>query len=191
MKNEYEVFPTPHWVTQRFLESGVLDEAQDDRWLEPCAGDGAIVSAANSFFGRRLSWVTQDVREIDGLGYVGDYTQFQPPGQFNVGITNPPFSRAFAIVQAMSKQCAQAAILQRLNWLATAERHAWLSWHMPDVYVLPNRPSFDDRGTDGCEYAWFHWRSWELRTSASIQMLNITDKATRCGERRGQGVLPL
>lgn len=43
--------------------------------------------------------------------------------------------------------------------------------HTPDVYVLPQRPSFTGKGTDSTSYAWFVWTSAE-KTEGKLQILN-------------------
>ena len=45
-RQDLDVYPTPAWVVDRLLE--VVD-FPGGRWLEPCAGDGAIMRAVNAW----------------------------------------------------------------------------------------------------------------------------------------------
>jgi hypothetical protein len=53
------------------------------------------------------------------------------------------------------------ALLLPLNWLGGDARGKWLRavpMYCPDLYVLPNRPSFTaDGATDSLNYAWMVW----------------------------------
>ena len=52
----------------------------------------------------------------------------------------------------------------------------------PDVFVLPDRPSFTGEGSDSADYAWFVWPS-TIR-AARFQVLKATPLAERkqdCG----------
>lgn len=53
--------------------------------------------------------------------------------------------------------------LLRLPALETKERNRWIRENMPDVYVLPKRPSFTGKGSDATAYAWMVWHKewWE------------------------------
>jgi hypothetical protein len=60
----------------------------------------------------------------------------------------------------------------------------------PDVFVLPNRPSFrpSKRGiftTDSIEYAWFMWgeEPGRYRSEGRMSVLNTTPKEERRGKR--------
>jgi hypothetical protein len=65
-------------------------------------------------------------------------------------------------------------MLLRLNFLGGAKRTAFLRARPPDIYVLPNRPSFTGHGTDACEYAWFVWPSNRQRHQGHVQVLAET-----------------
>jgi hypothetical protein len=54
----------------------------------------------------------------------------------------------------------------------------------PDVYVLPNRPSFTGGSTDSIEYAWFVWRTRAAR-SGTIRVLAETGREERIGAPKG------
>lgn len=70
--------------------------------------------------------------------------------------------------------------LERLNFLEGEARNAWLREQAPDVYVLPNRPSFTGDGTDSIAYAWFVWPAGQHdRTSGRLEILPSTPAAER------------
>ena len=67
-------------------------------------------------------------------------------------------------------------MLLRVNWLGSAERTKFFYKNMPDIYVLPNRPSFKkstNANSDPTEYAWFHW-SQRRSNSGKIRRLDET-----------------
>lgn len=163
--------PTPSWCVRRLLESGLLAPylEPDCHWLEPAVGDGAIVRAVNGWAdarGRgRPSWTTVDIRPSTGADIIGDFCGFgrplvdaaRPRRGWSVCLTNPPFSQAMEFVVEGHIRAPVVWMLLPLRWLASASRHGWLRGHMPDVFVLPNRPSFDGLGSDNSDYAWMGW----------------------------------
>jgi hypothetical protein len=104
-------------------------------------------------------WTTFDIRRTGYADYVGDFLALTPPlnPDFDVVITNPPYNQALEFVRASLRWGKVVVMLLRLNWIASQKRHAFVREHPPDVYVLPNRPSFTGKGTDSIEYAWFVW----------------------------------
>ena len=182
-----DFYPTPKWCVRRILEAVDLPGGQ---WLEPCIGHGAVVAATagirsdvvwtgldvHASFARPVSVLPPPVRFL-----AEDFTQWRPaaPLSFDVVITNPPYAIAQAIIERSLSLAPIVVMLLRLNYLASAGRALFMRRHPPDVYVLPNRPSFSGRGTDSIEYAWFVWRPKEARTSGRIQVLPPTDRTER------------
>jgi hypothetical protein len=76
-------------------------------------------------------------------------------------ITNPPFSLLNQFLYHSRKLCPEADLvfLLRLNTLAGGDKSGrpelYKRLGTPDVYVVPNRPSFTKGKTDACEYGWF------------------------------------
>lgn len=176
-----EFFPTPAWVVHRLLEFCSFPFAT--AWLEPCVGNGDIVRAVNDYY-RGLGfeaprWVTQDIRPTGAAMHVGDYTKRQPPGTFATSITNPPFSKAMQIARAMMDQCRHVAILQRLDWAATEERHQFFQDTTPNIFIVPEKISFVNGTTDLRHYAWFLWCAG--RGHGRVHWLNRTPVAERKG----------
>lgn len=166
-----DFYPTPAWCVHRLLEAVALP---DGWWLEPAVGDGAIVQAVDSRIGctPRCKWKTFDIRQTEAAMYVRDFLAMDPPEDpmFDGIITNPPYNQALEFVRLSIKWSPIVVMLLRLNWIASQKRHAFIREHPPDVYVLPNRPSFTGRGTDSIEYAWFVWGQGGGRLS----VLNLT-----------------
>lgn len=193
-------YPTPAWCVHRLLEVCPLPLASLGvrRWLEPCAGDGAIMRAVDTFLRPedRPSWTAVEIRpeaaELiparDGdLVHVGDFLRDAPPsGPFITIITNPPYSLAMEFIQRSFDLAPGAFIvmLLRVNFAASAARSTFMREFPPDVYVLPNRPSFTNGGTDATEYAWFVWPPIRRRTHGSFRVLATTSKEER-GVRSG------
>lgn len=160
-----DYYPSPSWTVHRLLEACPLPGG---RWLEPCVGDGAIVRAVNEVRSD-VEWITCDIRPeceavLDERGvrrhWVGDFLDpvAVPIDSVDVVLTNPPFGISRAFATRCLAIAPVVAFLLRLNWLrGTDEHNAWLREHMPAPKVLPQRPSFDGRGTDATEYAWMVW----------------------------------
>lgn len=71
-------------------------------------------------------------------------------------IGNPPYSNAMRFVETSMMVGDTVAMLLRLPWMASLKRAAFHRANPSDVYVLPKR-SFNGRGCDSCDYAWFVW----------------------------------
>lgn len=184
-----DYYPTPAWCVHRLLEAVAFPGG---RWLEVAAGDGAIIRAASE---RRtdVEWTALELREeckaplaaLTGSRRrvrIGDFLDLEPAklgDRFDLAITNPPYSLGMEMVRHSLGFADQVAMLLRLNFLASAERAPFMHQHAPDVYVLPNRPSFSGRGTDSIEYAWFVWHPRKKRRAGKLTVLPLTPKAER------------
>jgi hypothetical protein len=96
--------------------------------------------------------------------------------------TNPPFALAEEFLRRAEDLFPDAAIvvLVRLGFLASESRLAlWRQLGTPDVFVLPNRPSFTDDGrTDASDYCWLVFPT-EYRTSGAFEVLKSTPRHIR------------
>ena len=157
-----DYYPTPSSCVASLMKTIRLPGGN---WLEPAAGDGAIVRAITR---RNVKWSLGELRQTEqaklraaapkGQITIGDFLAVTAPGHFSVAITNPPFSLAQDFIDACLKCSDHVVMLLRLNYLASIGRYPFMSTHTPDIYVLPRRPSFTGGKTDSVEYAWFHWR---------------------------------
>ncbi len=179
-----DYYPTPGWCVDRLLAALQLPGGA---WLEPSAGDGAIIRTVNR---KRLDveWTAVELRvecgeRLASTGahvVIADFLHYAPTAanhgrRWNVALLNPPFSLAMPFVEASLSVAEHVVVLQRLNWLEGKKRNPFFRRHAPDVKVLPDRPSFfDGAGTDSCAYAWFHWRRGEDRSVGTLEVLDST-----------------
>jgi hypothetical protein len=76
-----------------------------------------------------------------------------------VALGNPPFALAQEFIQHTLTMAEQVVFLLRLSFLESQKReHFFARVGVPDVFVLPERPSFTGEGTDACAYAWMRWQ---------------------------------
>jgi len=193
-------YPTPGWCFRRFLDKFLADHPDAlnvGAWLEPGAGEGNLVRTANEWFEdsahKSPEWDVNELREecvefLDDLD-IREITisDFLDNGdlrhhQYDVVITNPPFSLTMQFIEAALRlNTRYVVMLQRLNYIGTERRHAFMQANPPDLYVLPNRPSFKATGeTDSVEYAWMVWDTRNLRRAkGEYVMLSLTPKEER------------
>jgi len=182
-------YPTPQWCVERLLEAVTLPNGQ---WLEPCAGSGEIIKVI-SRQNIKARWTAIEISPeysktlVEVVGQEGDVviTDFlQMPCsdifKVDVAITNPPYSRVMDFVTKSMQLADWVIMLLRLNFLGSLKRAKFFHRHMPDVYVLPNRPSFTGEGTDSTEYAWFVWPPENFRYRGIVGVLNTTPRHIRC-----------
>jgi hypothetical protein len=184
-------FPTPSWCIDRLLEAWTPRAG----WImEPAAGDGAIIAAAR----RRLplqGWAALDIRDCGAEQraagatnvYTADFLRWDGDQDITSRITtvwtNPPFALAEQFIRRADSLFPDADLcfLVRLGFLATEKRSKlWWDLGAPDVYVLPNRPSFTpDGGTDSSDYAWIVLPGDEARAEGKFCVLATTPKEQR------------
>ena len=200
-------YPTPAWVVRRLLEHHRVHAIVKNStlakplWVEPGVGAGHIVRAVNDWCTRievtTPRWRVFDKRETDFMrGYnreratvldVTDVTATRRwlrnlPGKASsrVVIGNPPFSLARRFIDVSRAAAENVFLLLRLNFLGSEERASFIRGATPDVYVLPNRPSFVKNGkTDSIEYAWFHWHAHSGNGDGRLYVLDTTPKEER------------
>lgn len=218
---EHDLYPTGEWCVHRLLDRVRLPRG---RWMEPCAGGGAIIRAVHShpsMAGALPTWTAIDIREAArsqlelavgnaGSVSIGDFLAYdRVDPELTVIPSNPPYGLAEKIVRHCLEIAPNAWVVQllRLNFYAGEDRSEWMEKHVPDAYVLPNRPQFrdsitpvlDDAGqpvinpktglpkvkkssSDSCEYAWMVWApgagTFE-RTVGHISLLGTTSLEVR------------
>lgn len=162
-----DAYMTPKWCVQALLQDVPLPLG---RWLEPAAGEGAIIEAVKETqWGDRIVFDAVEIRDeckesliqhqIAQLSF-GDFLVHPVIThglQYSVAITNPPFSLALEYVIACYRIAATAVMLLPLDFLGTVKRSGFMRIRPPDVYVIPRRPSFTNGGSDSCNYGWFVW----------------------------------
>ena len=188
-----DYYPTPGWCVHRLLEAADLPGG---RWLEPAAGDGHIIRAVGDVRDD-VTWSAVELREDclaaleDAVGHsgsvhIGDFLEVDADtAKPAVIVTNPPYSIAMEMLEsALGVDGAVVVMLLRLNFLASARRAPLMRRFPPDVYVLPNRPSFSGKGTDSIEYAWFAWPIDRVREAGAVRVLRPTSPTERNENRR-------
>lgn len=174
-----DFYETPGWCVWRLLET--LPLPLRGMWLEPCAGNLAIVGAVNGFEGYGPTWTTNDIRLESSANFHFNFLDYDlAQARWDVVITNPPFSLAAEFIRHALPLAPWVVMLLRLNFLGSAKRSAFFRKEMPDVYVLPNRPSFTEDGrTDATEYAWMVWTPERGRTRGALEVLAETPAEER------------
>lgn len=189
-RSPHDAYDTPSWCVKRFLEKCELPPGS---WLEPGAGSGCIVRVVNEVIPKWIDWTLVEIREEckefwnEGDLIVGDFIQeaekYREAGKmFDVTITNPPYKYAMDFIEAAWPISKYVAFLLRLNFMASQKRCEWMKANKPDIYVLPDRPSFDLLGTDATEYAWFVWKTKHLfgpRKFGKVYILDSTPQVER------------
>lgn len=188
-----DYYPTPAWCVHRLLEAASFPGG---RWLEVAAGEGAIIRAVDE---RRqdVEWTAVELRAkckaplaaLTGARRrvrITNFLALEPAAlgeRFDLAITNPPYSVGMEMVEHSFGFADRVVMLLRLNFLASAERAPFMHRYPPDVYVMPNRPSFSGKGTDSIEYAWFVWHPGKRRKVGRLTVLPVTPRAERASAR--------
>ncbi len=194
-RHEADFYETPAYCVTRLLEKLTLPGGH---WLEPCAGGGAIIRAVNAFR-QDVVWSAGDLVArypsdiplpprynvvCDGAGNeltvdVGDFLTAPDPVGVDVVFTNPPYTLAMEFLTKSLRIARHVVMLLRINFLESEKRAEFMRVSRPDMYVLPNRPSFTGGGTDMTGYCWLYFDSKRERESHWF-ILDSTPK----GERR-------
>jgi len=175
-RNARDLYPTPHWAIRAVFRRLAIDS--DDEVIDPCCGDGRIMSVAEARGATGWGW------DIDP---VGDFPKFDSLGDAPWGlaseawvskkrqtiITNPPFSKALEFVERAIAEAygRPIAMLLPVPFLASETRFRFNTEHPCHVMVLPKRPSFTPNGkTDAVTYAWL---VWNYGTKGTYEVLNV------------------
>ncbi len=182
-RHAYDFYKTPPSAIYPFLDKcsrlGLVRASEEFLWLEPCAGDGAIINACTNYWHTRPTqptWMAIEIqKELKAplkqtaaqAVLIQDYLRYIPdPGlEPDIIFSNPPFTYAREIIEhskTIVKPDGDIVMLLRLAFTESQER--WEFWESqikkPDLYILHKRPAFTEDGkTDSCAYAFFHWWS--------------------------------
>jgi hypothetical protein len=203
-RESFDFYPTPGWCVERLLETGALSCVSNSSiWFEPAAGDGRIIKAVRSFHADnglcQPTWLAAEIQPrfheslsklvesnnilIDNFLTLDLAERIQVTPDVIIG--NPPYSLAFEFVKrSMELAAKQIAFLLRIDFVVSVKKHQWLTENMPDIYVLPNRPSFVRKKTDMANYAWLVWThkgsdQGYKQSCGKIEILNLTTKDMR------------
>lgn len=166
VRRKGDYYPTPSWCVRALIETVDLPSG---RWLEPTAGDGAIIRAANAVLRGGVAWEAIEINEehrgsLEATGatvQIADVMAADLSGDYRMVIGNPPYSYAEEIIdRVLSAVECPVAMLLPLTFLAGQRRDEFYRRHgIPDVLVLPRRPSFVGCGTAAVDYGWMIWQS--------------------------------
>lgn len=191
VRDPSDYYATPSWCVRRLLEAVDLPGGL---WLEPCAGEGAIIRAVaevrDDVRWHAIEYRDECIEALSGLPTVeaaagGSFQRKSAVGSFAVCLSNPPYRSALEFVQHALRFAPIVIMLLRLNWLASAARAEWMRAHQPSVFVLPDRPSFVGRGGDATDYAWM---AWGLRTPGTLVLGStpLAERRSHTPRTRGQ-----
>lgn len=153
-RSPLDFYETPQEATHAFMHLGPFEMYQD-AILDAGCGTGAIASCVKQYCEQQQYVIGCDIEFrpefFDRCPYVpffqGDFLKMDRGnfGDHRIGavIMNPPYLLAQEFIEhALTLTDGPVAALLRLNFLGGGERSKWLSVHVPDVYVLADRPSF-------------------------------------------------
>lgn len=186
--------PGDFYVTPAYCVHYLLDnvEIPGRYWLEPCAGDGAIIRAtrgdprcADVRWGAvekatRFRQAMLDAGSLHGdMVWPGTDFLLDDLGRhpaFSACIGNPPYSHAEAFLRRALQLSPFVAFLLSLGFLESKKRRPLFEEvGVPDVYVIVPRPRFRGKGSDACTYAWMIFRrEWAGRFQGHTQILYPT-----------------
>lgn len=180
-----DFYETPKFAVNRFLDKIYLPGGH---WLEPAAGFGKIINTVNEHGSitatwdacELVYWAYQKLQPLTKNLYIGNYLEQKlDKHKYNVIITNPPYYLAQEFIEhSIDLEPDYVVMLLRTNFLESETRNSFLRSNTPDIYVLPNRPSFTGDGTDATSYAWFVW-SRVPKTHGNLYILEHTPRKER------------
>lgn len=210
LRQPSDLYETPSWCTFRFLDAYFKEilpffPESDLRKFgahlaEPCCASGKIIDAVERWFvdhslPRPASWSLHELNEelvpIGRTVRIGDFlTSGCVRESVSLVVTNPPYSLAEEFLRHSRKlyPYADISFLLRTGFLSSERREPlFQEMGTPDLYVLPNRPSYVKVGsssTDSCDYAWFVWPSAK-RSEGRLVRLAITSEEDRGVKKKG------
>ena len=166
-KNAGDSYFTPFWCFEGLEQ--FIDFTKYKTAFDPSIGDGRLIFEwlEGKFDircdGRDKAWESETGEDEDFLNW---------DGYSDLIISNPPFSLAQKFIEHALPRCDTLIFLLRLNFLGSQKRHKFWKANPPDkLIVLSKRPSFDGKGTDNNDYAWYVWQNKEKRIPSGIEWM--------------------
>ena len=162
-----DAYFTPYSLVEAMIPriKYLLRDVAKPRIWEPCAGDGRITRVLKHFFPDALIYST-DITYSPGIDHVIDFLKAgNGDGEisYDLIISNPPFVLAMEIIQhaqTLVNEKGSVIMLERINFIGSKKRAAWMSWDPPNTNISPRRASFLATGQmDSVEYSWMEWSS--------------------------------
>lgn len=193
---DLDQYQTPRWPIARLLEELSLPGGL---WWEPNAGEGNIIRAVNNLR-QDVTWVANEIRpecapmlapitrshSIADLRTLEDAqlcSMVAPNLLFDVTITNPAFVIAQEVIEKAFLWSRWVVMLLRLNYLGGAVRNDFMREFAPDIYTIPDRPSFEGEGSDSIYYSFYVWPPEKRRREGIQRVLKTTPLAQRKEDR--------
>lgn len=140
-----DFYQTPLYTVESLLK--VLNLNKVNSFFEPCKGTGNIYNKID-ILDKYYSEILEN----------RDYLTTNLNKNYDLIITNPPFTYAREFIEKSLKEANSVWYLLRLNFLESKDRADWWQDKEPThLLVLSARPSFTGKGTDATGYAWFGW----------------------------------
>lgn len=173
LRREHDFYATPFECVEAIKP--VLDSIYnvpdlEARWLEPCAGDGAIMRHVSKVITPRypIIWDAYEIRDtiidpgsalIKTNATCHNFLADPSADHYDVCLTNPPFKNWESFLFACWNYCEDIIFLLPLSALGGKKRRdLYQEFPLSGLYILAARPSFTgDGATDSMVYAWFHW----------------------------------
>ena len=159
IRRPLDAYYTPDALASALV--GLLPIASTDIVLEPHAGGGAFVRALMrcdaSVHAMDIDRGAAGLREPGVAWCFGDFLNHR--GDYDWIVGNSPFRGFEAHVEHALTLAPNVAFLLRLAVMESAGRvPMWKRWPLRHVWVLAERPSFTDGGTDSAAYGFFHFQ---------------------------------
>lgn len=164
MRKQHDQYYTPAGMVQHLSVVKEIDTAAKTI-LEPFVGRGDLLPGIKELFST-AEIITNDLHPPEGFEPsnrldASEKSYWDNIAPVNGVVTNPPFSLANKIIPLMVDSPnvhGFVAALLRISFLEpTLERGPWLSANPPDYLISLPRISFDGKGTDTVNTAWFVW----------------------------------
>ncbi len=199
----WDTAATPDWTVQFLFEA--WRPPRGNRWIDPCAGTGALMRACLQFR-RRVRWTALDIRpecqeqmtasfgEAGGRARIADALdvagEIPTEGRYrgwDFAILHPPRNEDGPVRAAMRLSPTVAALVP-MTFVAHRFRYPWLMHRMPDLYVLPTPivlPPLPDADPSasmdvGVPHMWIIWEKRRRPRPARWTLLS----ALAWGERK-------
>ena len=102
------------------------------------------------------------------------------PHRYDVAIYNPPFPLTMRFLARSLKVAAESAVLQRQNFIGSAERNGFFRGNMPDQFMIPDRVDFSGDGKgDAIGHSWFRWGPHPPVSTGELVLLKTTPNEVR------------
>jgi hypothetical protein len=193
-----DAYETPLWTFDQFRPflEGICNHHRTI--LEPGAGVGNLVKGLRGAFPNAGITAMEIRGECEPFLHDAGadrviITNFEDPnvvdyGRYDLIFGNPPFGGKKYLKGGGENPCyglwlrfvkkgltllsdgGALIFLLRAAVLEGTDRNDWMRNHVPDVYVLPKRPSFTGKGQDSTAYAWMAWTKQE-RAQGKITIL--------------------